>query len=255
MTRALMLSVGFLIGAAAIPAFAADQAVTVVAAAPSGWNGIYAGLQVGYLWGAGDTTLTPLPSPLALNLGGVGVKPNPTGAFGGGQIGFNHQNGTHVWGIEADIAGADIDGTGLRSPLRNPNGGVLAGSFFQSSEDIDWLGTVRLRAGLSGKSGLWMYATGGVAFARVNYAADTAVLATHFPAATSATKTGWTAGFGGEWAFRPHWSMKLEYLYYDLGSESVTANPVTPLASDQVAYTWNTHGSIVRFGLNWKFGP
>ncbi len=32
------------------------------------------------------------------------------------------------------------------------------------------------------------------------------------------TRTGWTAGGGVEWMFAPHWSAKLEYLYFDLDS-------------------------------------
>ena len=36
----------------------------------------------------------------------------------------------------------------------------------------------------------------------------------------SDTKIGWTIGGGLEWAFAYNWSLKGEYLYYDLGTLS-----------------------------------
>ena len=40
-------------------------------------------------------------------------------------------------------------------------------------------------------------------------------------------RLGWSAGAGVEWMFNPKWSVKAEYLYYDLGTAN-TAN-VGPL--------------------------
>jgi outer membrane immunogenic protein len=70
---------------------------------------------------------------------------------------------------------------------------------------------------------------------------------------------GWTVGGGAEWMFAPHWSLKGEYLYYDLGSviygSTITAN-TGPLPFWTAAFTStaaNFRGSIARAGLNYKF--
>jgi outer membrane immunogenic protein len=43
---------------------------------------------------------------------------------------------------------------------------------------------------------------------------------------TSAPRAGWTAGAGLEYMFAPNWTVKAEYLYYDLGSVTYT-NPLS----------------------------
>jgi len=36
---------------------------------------------------------------------------NPKGFIGGGELGYNQQIGQFVWGVEADLSGADIKGS------------------------------------------------------------------------------------------------------------------------------------------------
>jgi outer membrane immunogenic protein len=43
----------------------------------------------------------------------------------------------------------------------------------------------------------------------------------NYAGTASQTKIGWTAGAGAEYAFARNWSVKLEYLFVDLGSTSV----------------------------------
>jgi outer membrane immunogenic protein len=61
--------------------------------------------------------------------------------------------------------------------------------------------------------------------------------------------------FGGglEWGFAQSWSLKAEYLYYDLGDTTVTAAapPLAPFAS---VTTFENTGHILRLGLNYRFG-
>jgi outer membrane immunogenic protein len=51
-----------------------------------------------------------------------------------------------------------------------------------------------------------------------------------------------------------NWSIKAEYLYYDLGSASITGNLIIAgiVTAPQANYTFATRGSIVRLGLNYK---
>jgi outer membrane immunogenic protein len=245
------------------PAFAADipakapvyKAPVVI---PFSWTGWYVGANIGYGWGNGDTFFDPLPSAAAfINLAPTTLGPDPKGVLGGGQLGFNWQTGQWVWGFETDFQGSGIKGSVTQTPIIQNNGTPFPGAgFLQASEKIDWFGTLRLRAGIAADR-LLLYVTGGLIYGHVNYAAETdfrPVGTVHYPASFSKTKAGWTGGGGLEWAFAPNWSAKAEYLYYDLGDETFTANPSLPLPPFQVRYTWQTTGHIARVGVNYRFG-
>jgi outer membrane immunogenic protein len=77
----------------------------------------------------------------------------------------------------------------------------------------------------------------------------------------STTKAGWTVGGGLEYLLGANWTVKAEYLYFNLGSTSYTVGPlvsttgVVPFTT--IGLTSNTtdfKGSIARVGLNYKFG-
>jgi outer membrane immunogenic protein len=79
-----------------------------------------------------------------------------------------------------------------------------------------------------------------------------------FAGTSSRTSTGWTAGAGAEWRFLPNWSMKAEYLYFNLGSDAVTsvAGATSVPGSIPASYRasfGDTEFHIVRAGLNWHF--
>jgi outer membrane immunogenic protein len=72
-------------------------------------------------------------------------------------------------------------------------------------------------------------------------------------------RLGWSAGASVEWMFNPKWSVKAEYLYYDLGTAN-TAN-VGPLfytstsgafaGGSVVAHTGLFDGHVIRMGVNY----
>jgi outer membrane immunogenic protein len=76
-------------------------------------------------------------------------------------------------------------------------------------------------------------------------------------------RSGWTAGGGIEWMFMPHWSIKGEYLFYDLGSVSyhlshlqnfsVFTTPPTLFSNTAPTSHTSFEGNIVRGGLNFHF--
>src|SRR5262249_30183729 len=78
------------------------------------------------------------------------------------------------------------------------------------------------------------------------------------------TRFCWNAGGGLEWMFIPQWSVKAEYLYYDLGSVTYNGllvdgftNPKLVSApanfTNNVQTTTRFNGNIVRAGLNDHF--
>ena len=89
---------------------------------------------------------------------------------------------------------------------------------------MKWFGTVRGRLGFTPLNNLMIFATGGLAFGRIEYAGNinrSAILVNfNIPGSDTATPTGWTVGGGVEYALTNRWSVKGEYLYYDLGNET-----------------------------------
>ncbi|HEX7791896.1 MAG TPA: outer membrane beta-barrel protein, partial [Afipia sp.] len=57
---------------------------------------------------------------------------------------------------------------------------------------------------------------------------------------------------GVEYAFTNNWTARLEYLYYDFGSETVSnvSTVAPPLAYNT---TFSTKVNVVRAGVNYKF--
>jgi outer membrane immunogenic protein len=254
--RKILLTLGVSLLAAG-SAFAADMAARPYNKAPAivpiyNWTGFYIGAHAGYGFEGGDADYTYGPSPAAFGLDAGRLSPKAEGFIGGGQIGYNWQTGMWVLGIEADISYFDF--TGSASTIAS-TGGVLNPPFTQSaSTKMDWFGTVRGRLGWTATPSLLLYATGGLAYGHYDYTINTAFTAPPFPGAGSETKAGWTVGAGAEWAFSPSWSVKGEYLYFDLGDTTVTSlgSPVAPPFS--ASTTFQNTGHIVRAGLNYKFG-
>jgi outer membrane immunogenic protein len=184
------------------------------------WSGLYVGVNGGY----GENAAS-VPSGWL----------DPTGGFGGGQIGYNVQRGNIVFGLEADIEGGDISDTvpGTFGDFR--------GNF---ESKMDWFGTVRARAGYTFDRAL-VYATGGFAYGNVtnSFCAGGNCLS------TSETQTGWVAGGGVEYKVNPNWSVKGEYQYLDLDASSATgAGPLGMGTGDR------TQVNTVRVGLNYFVG-
>jgi outer membrane immunogenic protein len=251
-------------------ASAADLPRKAPAAAPPlpmySWTGFYVGGNIGYGWGNGDTDFIPLPTAAGfINLAPTTLSTDPKGVIGGIQLGYNWQMATWVFGVEADFQGSGIKGDVALSPFLQNTGATFNGTL-SASEDIKWFGTLRGRVGYLVTPAVLLYATGGLAYGHVDYAANanfTPQGTQQYPAAFSKTKAGWTAGAGVEWAFANNWSVKFEYLYFDLGDESTIANGIPGLAGGscgggptvfcQVGYNWETTGNIVRGGVNYKF--
>ena len=229
------------------------------------WTGFYLGGNIGYGWNDADTNFDPLPDAATFRfLNPQTLSPDPSGVIGGGQLGFNWQWGKwFVLGIETDFQGTDIEGSERRETFDGFNG-VPANPdrFLEAHERVQWLGTTRGRIGFAPWCRFLIYGTGGVAYGDVDYSAQTNFGTTNFHGASypekfTDTNTGWTAGGGIEYAINHHWTVRVEYLHYDLGSPSreapefIAGVPQGPPFA--VKYNFNTDGNIVRGGVNFKF--
>jgi outer membrane immunogenic protein len=188
---------------------------------------------------------------------------NPNGFIGGGQVGYNYQFEKYwVVGLEADFQYADLrdSSTAITSP---PPAGFVTG-ITTVRQNVSWLGTVRPRVGRLITDRLLLYGTGGLAYAGVDKSAMigypsggnliNGVIGQQYYGSSSGTMTGWTCGGGLEWAFSNKFSLKAEYLYYNLGSETISIVPDFAGSPPAVGLArFHTTGQIVRTGLNYRF--
>jgi outer membrane immunogenic protein len=222
------------------------------------WKGVYFGGHVGYGWGQANTKFNPLPDAATfINLAPTSLKVRPKGFQGGIQGGYNFQFGHVVVGGEADISFSDLKDTKTQSPIIQNNGTPFSGSasFITASQKTKWFGTVRPRVGVAFNRFL-VYGTAGLAYGSVRDSADTdfrPLGTVHYPASASKTATGWTAGAGVEIAINKHFSVKTEYLYYDLGKTTITADPSVALPPYQVRYNWENKANTWNSGVNFRW--
>jgi outer membrane immunogenic protein len=194
------------------------------------WTGLYVGAHVGYGWSDVDWQYALSP--------GISTSHSGNGWLGGVQIGYNMQVRQFVFGVEADLSSASLDGG---TPCPN--------AAFDCSHSMNWLASIRGRAGaaINGNRTL-LYVTGGGAWADVDYAATDAASGNLFGTGFSQRHVGWVAGGGIEHMLTPNLSARVEYLYYSF--DSVTA-PAGTLGAGPAGIDLNTQ--TVRFGLNYKF--
>lgn len=170
------------------------------------WTGPYVGVTAGWGW------LSDVDSSSGVLLGGT--------------LGWNFQADNFVFGLEGDISWSRVGGSETAFFPTIP-------AAVSASQSLDWLGTVRARAGALVSPNVLLYATGGLAFGGVE---NTSTVWT--PAgfglrgSSSDTEWGWTAGLGIEALAWESGSVKLEGLRYDLDTAD---------------------GWLVRAGLNWHF--
>ncbi len=143
------------------------------------WTGFYAGVNGGYGWSASSSTvyaeaLADLSGPHNPR-GTQKIVTSPTenfdktGGFGGGQLGYNYQWNQFVFGVETDIQGSKIDGSGSAfasvTQAFSRISSISASTYRESG--LDYFGTVRGRLGYTFGQAL-VYATGGFAYGGVS---------------------------------------------------------------------------------------
>jgi outer membrane immunogenic protein len=285
-TRKISLLVACLAVSFGSEAMASDVTAPLLppsATATYDWSGCYAGVNAGALFSAEQYSLAMaggfllnnnlFSNPANKSQVGHSFASDGTSFTGGGQIGCNRQTGMLVWGFEADF-----DHAGQLSKTANfgPAGPIIGASdparnHVSSQTDSvgqngDWYSTVRGRIGLAATPTLLLYATGGLAVARisssanVSFGADRLFLSNNmFAGSHSETRMGWTIGAGSEWAFLPNWSVRAEYLFMDFGSFSYALACTVPSCSGAptIPYAWSAHvqsaDHVFRVGLNYTF--
>jgi outer membrane immunogenic protein len=261
------LVAGCALAVSVFPAVAADMPLKARPLPPAPvftWAGCYLGGSVGGIWRQTDNVTVGVVDggSGAAAAAAAGAIPTAFSAgsssfIGGGQAGCNYQAASWVLGIETDFSGTKLDGSETIATNVPPFFPLTS----SVSQDMSFIGTTRGRLGWAWGNVL-LYATGGAAYGHVSYGYTLNNIASGGPvsvaASDSATQFGWTVGGGLEWGFGA-WSVKGEYLYYDLGSHTLTAacgsviGGCTGVAPTLFSTRFPDNGSIARVGLNYRF--
>lgn len=225
--KSLLLATSLILGFGGT-AVAADAVEDVVIVDEGyNWSGVYVGVQGGYGWGDND---------YGYESDRVGFDSD--GFVGGLTAGANWQNGSFVYGVEADISYSDVDGSVLTNDI--------APCFEEGcSANIEWFGTARARIGYAVDNFL-PYVTGGFAVGRLEGTADIGACGGD-ACSYDDTEFGWTAGLGVEWGLTQQISLKAEYLHIDFGTPDFNIFPGGDASVDDITL------DTVRIGLNYRF--
>ena len=262
----------------------------VAVVAPFSWTGFYVGANIGGAWENTETNYSYVSTPVSggfesvfgtggpLNVPGLsavasaiaqGFLPTSLGSrhpgvfTAGGQLGYNVQINQLVLGAEADInwLSGGVRTTSYAASVSAPQPvGTLTNTDTQSA-GLRWIGTVRGRLGLAVNRALF-YATGGLAYGQAVASSSGIVLDNGrnpdlYLGDASGLRTGYTVGGGLEYAVTNNLTIRGEYLYYNLGTATYAVAAANALAAGEGLYITGSQkfdGSLVRFGLNYKFG-
>jgi outer membrane immunogenic protein len=274
------------VNAADIPVKALVYKVPPASVAVYSWTGFYVGGEVGVGWMNAPTYTFADPGNAALNSCGPCFDrynsqtlsgSSATAPLGGIHLGYDTQVApTWLVGVVGDFTWTHINQS-VNSPLTSLGVPAVLGSNLSFQTDVKWLASIRARGGFIMQSNWLIYATGGIAWADTNFAAnatcpfgvgDCFFLGTTAPFALNTTRTGLVFGGGLEWHTPADpWRINLEYLIYgfdrtDSGSSlfnsansvfpGPTACVVTPTCSANYSFGKLTIQTI-RVGLSYAF--
>jgi outer membrane immunogenic protein len=217
------------------------------------WEGFNFGINLGVNINHTKGTITPD--------GALGPAPGRSdswsydnvGFTGGGQLGYKYQIDYFVFGIETDFNYSDLKKSyfAARTVPSDPGGGSNISN--DVSHHFNWFGTLRPILGLGFDSFL-IYATGGLSYGYLKSATEIIYRADPYRGSQSKTKAGWTAGGGLAYRFLQSWSLKLEYLFMDLGNLRYRVSDTTGTNPTYYFYTkLENRFSSVRLGVDFMF--
>lgn len=208
------------------------------------WNGFFVGGSFGVLNGQDDDRIT---------ITGGTTNPRFAGALGGGQVGYDYQAGRWVVGIEGSANATNARGArGCPAP---------ADSIATCEAGVDWIGTATARLGYTFWNRSLFYVRGGGAFSESKLAVNcnTGTFnpfgVTNCGQSASVSRTGYTLGFGSEFALTRNWTVRSETNYFDMGTKNVLVPGTLGFAATNVEV--REKGFLTTVGVNYRFnaGP
>jgi opacity protein-like surface antigen len=250
----LMKSRVILLGVTTIAAIASGAANARLEQEPKlplvvwNWSGGYIGGHVGGGYGR-----TSFSNPYGPSIYG-GIVDTPA-FLAGGQIGYNWQNSSWVFGIELDASGAVSDGTNTCLAAS----GLVVSANCKAGPSLFASGTGRVGYAFGALGHTLAYLKAGLAWQNNrgdvvnNFEGGWPQEKTHFDYG----RVGGIIGLGIEQALTPAWSVNVEYDYLHFGgpgmatASTVQFPPFAILPANTTSLSSNYH--IGKIGLNYHF--
>jgi len=192
---------------------------------PMTWTGFYLGGVGGY----GSTHFNmSVPATFA-----SGATPDGSGGVGGVVVGYSHQIGYFVGGLEVDFTAGTLEASKSFPSL-------VDSSAWNITTNFGTLASLRGRAGVA-IGPVLLYGTAGGVWG--NAQSDITVMDTGSLVARGVATNnhfGWVAGAGAEIALSPRWVVRGEWLHYEFdsknyhytGQDFATVSPAAPFTGD-----------------------
>ena len=262
-----------------------------VSAQPYDWSGTYLGASLGVVNADGSVPLnypegTPSGNDIYFDANGaplisgqVIAAVDPIAFPDAAALELGRYIGTvslgHDLQFGAFVLGGEVDATLFQGSQDWTTGAVIDTPNSRQHElmvsgGLEQLYSLRSRVGVA-VDRLLLFGTAGLAVGQVDLESSAAFEYTDVgygagSAAWEGSQSGWQlgyiAGLGAEYALTDDFSVKLEGLYYDLGTASVTAEGTGTYTSNSVTsdvavapYEAEMHigGTIIRGGVNFRF--
>lgn len=202
------------------------------------WSGLYVGANAAYTWGDIDWQYTVPADPTGA------LTREVDGSLYGFHVGFQHQWRSFVFGIEGSYSasgGDKIDERGLDSPAFAAN--------YDSYARINSILMLGGRLGWTPRSNWLVYATGGLANARVE--TSYILRGPELVGGQDVERhSGYYIGGGVEYALTQNVILGVEYVHVDLDSKLHF-----PGGGGGIERTIDPDVDIVRARLSFKLGP
>lgn len=193
------------------------------------WTGVYATVFGGYAWADYDHAGDFDGDNYSLTL-------EDENWFVGAGVGGDHQVDRVVFGVVVDAAYSELGDTAEFG----------SDGDWSVSTDVEYFGTARGRIGYLLKDNLLAYATGGLAWAKIETSLEHSETEM-FDASTDDSHLGWTIGGGAEWALNERVSITGEYLYLNFDEEEIS------VFDGAATYEPELDMHIVKGGVRYKF--
>lgn len=180
--------------------------------------------------------------------GATGCDDDGSGVEGGVKLGYDMQFGRWVVGAVGEIAGTDVEDsvTGFSSTP----------AYYSFTRKLEHMAALRARVGFAAGPAL-VYATGGVAYGKVENSFATSNAANSFAVtADEDDADGYQFGGGVEWRLAPSLTLTGEYLYSDLETGAynirVASTGTTPPTNPFILAPNTTGTDMTRSGDSFK---
>ena len=207
---------------------------------PFSWTGIYLGGNIGGAWSQRNVTDTVF---------GLTFDHTSSNArfIGGGQIGYNYQLGNVVLGVEGEgdwISSNNKNGAGILIPL--------VGTVGVTSND-KWLATAAARLGLTYDHWLFYWKAGGGWVGHDNFTVHNFTTGSTIVGTGNRTDSGFLVGVGIEYALSNNWTVKVEYDYLNLGTQTFLVPTNSPFLIGDTFANHTSNIQMAKVGFNYLF--